>query len=130
MDFPALDSPRAIVRHVDALLTPSLRTAHSVLLVLCDDLARPLAHCLIEDVAADPAAEECVRIIEPFVMSLAEETSGCLLAVLTRPVLRDDPIELRWSLAVRTVCHRWDVRLLGVYLAISTGIVPLPAQDA
>jgi hypothetical protein len=129
MELPALDSPRAIVRHVDALLTPNLRTTHSVLLVLCDDIARPLAHCLIEDVAPDPAPEECVRITEPFVMSLAEETGGCLLAVLTRPVPRDDPIELRWSLAVRTVCHRWDIRLLGLYLAIPTEIVPLPAQD-
>ena len=129
MNLPALDSSRAIVRHVDALLTLNLRAAHSVLLVLCDDIARPLAHCLVEDVAAYPASEECVRITEPFVMSLAEETSGCLLAVLTRPAPRDDRIERRWSRAIRTVCHRWDIRLLGVYLAIPTEIVPLPAHD-
>jgi hypothetical protein len=124
-----LESPRAIARHIDLILGPAERDRSSVLFALCDDRACPLTHAAVDDIPLDPPPEDCVRYVEPFAKALAGEATGrqgSMLVVLTRPAPRDDLVECRWYHAVRDVCERFGLRMLGVYLATPDAAIGLP----
>ena len=130
VDHPMLESPHAIARHIDLILGPAERDRSSILFALCDERAHPLTHAAVDDIPLDPPPEDCVRCVEPFAKALAGEVTGrqgSMLVVLTRPAPRDDLVECRWYHAVRDVCERFGLRMLGVYLATPDAAIGLPA---
>jgi hypothetical protein len=132
VEIPILESPRAIARHIDLVLGPAERDRSSILFALCDDRAYPLTHAAVDDLPLDPPPEDCVRCVEPFARALAAKANGhggrgSMLVVLTRPAPRDDLVECRWYHAVRDVCDRFGLRMLGVYLATHDAAIGLPA---
>ncbi|MFN8075803.1 MAG: hypothetical protein U0Q15_10335 [Kineosporiaceae bacterium] len=128
-DRPMTD-PELFDDIVDLVVNDHDRRNGALYLLLCDDQARLLQPCAIDDLP--PGVENDPRAIAPFVGALLQHCPDAgLVVVVARPgEASPRETDVRWMRTAEAACAAGKVRLLATAVATPTGVVRLSADRA
>ncbi len=130
--IPTLSDPREAEAHFTSAIDQSRLATPTVLVVCCDDQARPIHQWHVLGVDPDATPSECGCVLDDLVDRAEHEAPVAGLALgLTRPGSEQvQPYDRTWFRALYRICHQRGLSPFGVYTVTRAGARPLHIDDA